>query len=291
MTAPVSRIKKLLRLSRSSNPHEAASARAEADRLMRAHGVRVSLEETERVTEVVEQRPDEFRTLLARDIAASRGCKATKNSAGWIGFQGTRANVDSARRLYEHLTGYAHAACEGGLRWWSMRDADDYARSRFWTGFVVTMSARLPVADAVPVAVEEPVRHEGGNGAAFVYVEEDGEESGDGGDVEDGAVDVTVQFTASGGPASEAPREPPQRARPQPPPAPPPVSLRERAVDALRALSRNPNAGGIMRGIEFNAFQAGRSAALGVQVEAWAGKEAESGEGAPVVIRGHLNAG
>ena len=279
MTLPIARIKKLLRLSRSPEPHEAASARAEADRLMRQHGVRVTLD-AERVTVVVDQQPDDFRALLARDIAASRGCRATKNNYGWVAFQGARPSVDSARRLYEHLTAFGREACEGGLRWWSMRDADEFARARFWTGFVVTLSARLPVAERAAASEQESAQTH-----AQAYEPAPDPAPGGGDEEWEPAEDDGVMFTvtASGEGASNgaaAPR-----------PAPAPVTLKERSQATLAKLARNPNAGGIMAGIEFNAFAAGRNAALGVSIEAWGGKEAESGKDAPVEIRGQLTAG
>jgi hypothetical protein len=146
--APLSRIRKLLRLARSKNPHEAASAEAAARALMRAHGLsEEDVLESEVVTEVVDAKRrsdplDPHREELALVVAMSRGCTAVGNAQG-IAIRGTAAAAGEAASLYRDLAEKVERGAEATGKKGSGRSLQEAWVSGFWMGFVGAIGASL----------------------------------------------------------------------------------------------------------------------------------------------------
>lgn len=107
------RIRKLLELSKSPNAHEAASAAAEAQRLMETHGIEASQIPTERLEPVGESSIKSRETWLASiatSVAKSCFCAAWRGN-GDIVICGRRNDVEAAMVLTEWLRLQLESEC------------------------------------------------------------------------------------------------------------------------------------------------------------------------------------
>lgn len=111
----MARVRKLRALSASPNQNEAESARGEAERLMRRHGL-TEADFEEDAVEVIDDKCDDLRIRLARAIGASRRVATLANKRGEIAFRGRAPAVKSAADLYRSLIIACAAHCEIGSR-------------------------------------------------------------------------------------------------------------------------------------------------------------------------------
>lgn len=132
------RIKKLLALATSPVEHEAASARDEAERLMRRYGLRAADFEAD-VIEIIGDECDDNRLRLARAIGASRRVATLASKAGQMAFRGKQRAVSNAAELYRLHVDEVARNCNigyndpGRVVW----------RLCFWAGFVDAVCDRL----------------------------------------------------------------------------------------------------------------------------------------------------
>lgn len=139
---PVKRIRDLLALTKSPNPHEAARARERATELMRRHGVT----EADLVEEAVEVAPlpqgleGNQRQELARIVALSRGVALQTGPRERIAFKGYPEAAKDARELFCALVSIVEGNCE----YTSGYDSDRFLyRTCFWLGFVEGVQRQL----------------------------------------------------------------------------------------------------------------------------------------------------
>lgn len=134
------RVKKLLALSSSPNPHEAEVARHEAELLMAKHGWTVA-DFDEDIVEVADDRCDQLRQRLARAVGLSRRCKDVYNRRGQIGFQGHPSIVGAARDAYQTLIADVMSHCEMAVK--PEDPGHDMWVLYYWLGFIDGVIQRL----------------------------------------------------------------------------------------------------------------------------------------------------
>ena len=97
--AVLERVRKLLALGQSSNPHEAAAAMGHAQKLMREHGIsdadlRLADFERSAAGRPVGKRPAHYIAVLAFLVADTFGCRMMLSSDRRMSFYGVAARVD-----------------------------------------------------------------------------------------------------------------------------------------------------------------------------------------------------
>ena len=145
----VQRIKKLLALTRSPNPHEAARARELADEIMRKWGVREEeVADAERDSlEVVDEEVDDYREFLASLAAQIFDCRAV-SKGGRLGFRGPSSKAVAAASFYRRALSNYSGAISGGLD--KLVEArlkhlsEPVWRFWWWNGFARGVRARRP---------------------------------------------------------------------------------------------------------------------------------------------------
>jgi uncharacterized protein DUF2786 len=150
-SAPLKRIRDLLRLAASENIYEAQLARRRADDLMRLYGV-VESDVVDKSTEVVRIQDGLDGNQceeLARVIAKSRECTST-NTAGKFTFTGFPEAAKDAKELFCALGRIAEDHAEGPFAF----EQDRFLwRTCFWLGFVASIQRQLdPEHGPVPQA-------------------------------------------------------------------------------------------------------------------------------------------
>lgn len=147
---PLKRIRDLLALAKSPEPHEAALARKRADELLGRHGL-TEADLVESATEVAPLNPGlngNQREELARVVARSRGVSAKIDRVrANIAFVGYPEAARDARELFCELVNIVEKRCEV-----QGDNSDRFLwRTCFWLGFVSAVQQQLdPEHAAVP---------------------------------------------------------------------------------------------------------------------------------------------
>lgn len=145
--AAIQRVRKLLHLAESPNPHEAALAASQAKALMAKLGLKPE-DVADDVQEVVEERREPYRQELARVVAMAYGCVPIMSGRGAVAYRGRPTVVKRARDTYAALSKYADAHCEMS----PMGDPPDAARLAwricYWLGFCGETAKRLRLPQA-----------------------------------------------------------------------------------------------------------------------------------------------
>jgi len=132
------RIRKLIALSSSPEPNEAARAREEAERLMTRHGLTLADFEDD-VVEVADEQRDAERQRLAYAVAVSRRCALIVNKRNQIAFRGGAQAAANARNVYQALVSDVNGTSDIGPN----APAREVWRICFWMGFVDAIIGRL----------------------------------------------------------------------------------------------------------------------------------------------------
>ena len=141
----LAKVRKLMRLGASPNPHEAERANDEVKRLMEKHGLSLADIE-EDVTEVADEVHEPGHLRLAHAIAVSRRCAILVNKKNQLAFRGRSASVRSAREAYQLLARTVSQHCEIGPR-----DPGRHVwRLCYWSGFVEAVVKRLVEEEIKP---------------------------------------------------------------------------------------------------------------------------------------------
>jgi len=168
----VDRIRKLLALARSSNPHEAANAAARAAELMAAHQIaEASIEfdpadgdaadgaAGEAIGErVVEEfgRAVSWKAMLIGGLARAFACRAIQRRAGGtvsLVIIGRPSDIDAFRYMWSYLTAEIDRLAEDG---WQAASSESNARS--WKNSF-RVSAAAVVAQRLMETREQAMRH------------------------------------------------------------------------------------------------------------------------------------
>lgn len=143
------KVRRLLMLSQSSNPHEAAAAAAKAQELLTRYNLEIpGVPEAQREDYGREMydigNNAAWRASLLHVVAKHHYCQAVSHGAGKVGIVGQRHNIEIATYLYEYLAREIDRLADVGWR--------DYtgwaASSRVWkndfrTGAVVAINQAL----------------------------------------------------------------------------------------------------------------------------------------------------
>lgn len=150
------KVKKLLRLCNSPNPHEAARAQEEAGRIMRKYSLTQADFEDD-VVEIADEKRDPCRHRLAHAVGLSRRVSSLVNKRGQIAFRGKPTPTRNAKETYQGLVTSVQRHCDIG----PSDPGRDVWRICYWMGFVDAVMGRL-IDDEVrtwrPEKDEEPVR-------------------------------------------------------------------------------------------------------------------------------------
>ena len=153
--APVIRIRKLLRLAESSNPHEAARAAEQAKALMERHGVTAD-DVAEHIIEEIDDQRDAYREFLAHLTASLCQCSVMFRRAG-IGFKGMPEAVRKAVVFYRAaMDEVAQAPLPQAYAPWLEEAAREVWRFYWWDGFASAVYERRG-ARPVKAPVQAPV--------------------------------------------------------------------------------------------------------------------------------------
>ncbi|KKW46538.1 MAG: hypothetical protein UY96_C0003G0041 [Parcubacteria group bacterium GW2011_GWB1_56_8] len=136
------RVRKLLRLARSSNPHEAEAAKVRAQALMSQHGF-TNEDVAEDVVVIVEEQPNHYREDLARLVARAKDCLMVTNKRRVIALRGRKRDVKMARDLYRALLREGEFRGEMSSTGNPPAAARAVWRSCFWFGFLGALMERL----------------------------------------------------------------------------------------------------------------------------------------------------
>lgn len=148
----VDRVRKLLRLAQSSNPHEAESASAQAHALMVKHGLTED-DVAEEAIELLDQEADAPREWLAVLVASLFGCSVVVHKREGIGLRGIASKVEKARTLYKRALDEMLCSRMPPVAPWLEKEAAIVWRYCWWQGFkaVVTSSfAPAPMPSVSP---------------------------------------------------------------------------------------------------------------------------------------------
>jgi hypothetical protein len=123
LDAILSRVRKLLALSKSDNPHEAATAAGQAQKLLTLHGLEASAVEQETAETIGHggvvhsaSRLEKWRIRLAAGVAVANQCRVLITSTPALRLKsldifGRPSDVQKARYLYEHYAGETDRLC------------------------------------------------------------------------------------------------------------------------------------------------------------------------------------
>lgn len=130
----IARVEKLWRLAQSPEPHEAASARAEMQKLMRRYGISED-EFGDVVVEVVDNQKDRYRQEIAEFIGLACRCAALFN-ARQIAFRGHAGRVQRAAGSYTMMVKAAESCTDDPRIMGSPTPVREAWRLVAWMGFV-----------------------------------------------------------------------------------------------------------------------------------------------------------
>lgn len=159
------KVEKLLRLSSSPNPHEAARALEEAERIMRKHGLSYADFEKDTIVDV-DVPASQVDVNLARVVGISRRCSAMQKRRGGLAFCGKQQAPARACALYVHFVTEVSAHCELGPN----DPGRAVWRRYYWGGFIHSVTARLRDAE-VAAWKEPPPEFEQGSGVRVGQIE------------------------------------------------------------------------------------------------------------------------
>lgn len=161
------RVENLLRLTSSPNPHEAARAKEEAERVMRKNGLTYADFEKDTIVDVnvPESQCD---AVLARVVGISRRCSAMMKRRRQLAFCGKKEAPHRARALYLHFVGEIDGSLEKRAEY--HEPGFNVWRRYYWGGFIHSVTARLRDAE-VEVWREPPPEFEQGSAVKIGKIE------------------------------------------------------------------------------------------------------------------------
>ncbi len=150
----IEKVRKLLRLATSPNPHEAASARQNADELMAKHSLSVD-DVAEEVFEVIDSQATAERQNLAHIVTAAKNCILIVNKKSpAVAFRGSRKAVEKAKTLYWNLAREAEVHSQMSPEGNPPPAAREAWRICWWMGFLGAIADRLkPGREKLPPEV------------------------------------------------------------------------------------------------------------------------------------------
>lgn len=161
------RVRKLLALSGSSNPHEAAVAAGAAQKLMEQHGIEAAMLDTEEEPIKAHDGFDEgrrvatWRSALATGVATANGCKAvihrSRDGARTM-FIGRASDASVVRYMYAYVASEINRLC------------DEHAKQHRRAGRSWKNTFRITATEAVVARI-----HEAKKAARVDAVNRDGE--------------------------------------------------------------------------------------------------------------------
>ncbi len=141
----------MLRLSTSSEPHEAARATERARELMNKFGITPIQVEEHALVVVEELCDDPYRMEIAVAVSQVHGCAAIISKRGGIAFRGPGSVVQSAGEVYHSMVREAEQGWDTAIVKGSPANVREAWKNCFWLGFVTTVVQR--VYEMKPVAV------------------------------------------------------------------------------------------------------------------------------------------
>lgn len=139
----VTRIRKLLKLAESPNPHEAARAAEQAQALMVRYGFTAD-DVAEHVIHEADDHRDAYREFLAHLAASLCQCSVMFRKSGGIGFKGMPAKVKKAQLFYQSaMDEVLGASLPQQYAPWIEDAAREVWRFFWWDGFAAAVYERF----------------------------------------------------------------------------------------------------------------------------------------------------